>query len=416
MRSRRYILTRLASAASTVGLAGCSRSILPTTGADLGLPPNPREFPERQHAQESFLRTDGDGNPIIPRHHAVFLLELNAPPTAESARTVERAMRTIEAAYEWRPEGLFHMLAWGPSYFETLDMLDAAPVRRPKNHSRTDDPRLEDFAAALVLSSDVPSRLRAVERAMFGSASSIEGEPVDHRLGEVFTLAGKRTGFIGKGLPAEHTDAEGIPEDASIPEHAPMFMGFRSGLKETQASEDAVTIEEGLLDDRFAGGTTMALTHFQQSLSEWFRGLDDADRAARMFAPEFSPEDVTGFADSVPFSDRVREHAAEHDIVGHHEKVAQARADGSPLLLRRDFNTTDGGRAGVHFLSLQASIDDFVETRRAMNGWYVRDDSEAITDRNNNGILEFITEVATTNFYVPPRADRAFPGLRTEEK
>ena len=110
------------------------------------------------------------------------------------------------------------------------------------------------------------------------------------------------------------------------------------------------------------------------------------------------------------------QHAAEHDIVGHHEKVAQARADGSPLLLRRDFNTTNGGRAGVHFLSLQASIDDFVETRRAMNGWYVRDDSEAITDRNNNGILEFITEVATTNFYVPPRADRAFPGLRTEEK
>jgi hypothetical protein len=104
----------------------------------------------------------------------------------------------------------------------------------------------------------------------------------------------------------------------------------------------------------------------------------------------------------------------EQVIVGHHETVAQARKNGKPLLLRRDFNTTDGGQAGVHFLSLQKSIDDFVETRRAMNGWYVRDDSEAITDRSNNGILEFITEVATANFYVPPRADRSFPGLRVE--
>ncbi|PSP72528.1 hypothetical protein BRC86_12205 [Halobacteriales archaeon QS_3_64_16] len=415
MRSRRHLLTRLASVAGTAGLAGCSRSILPTAGTELGLPPNPRELPERQHAQEAFLRTDGDGNPITPRHHVVFLLELDAPPTAESARTVERAMRTVEAAYEWRPEGLFHMLAWGPSYFETLDMLDAAPVRRPENLSRTDDPRLEDFEAALVLSSDVPSRLRTVERAMFGPASSLGGKPVNHRLGEVFAVAGKRTGFIGKGLPAEHTDAEGIPDDASIPEHAPMFMGFRSGLSETQATEDAVTIEGGILDDRFAGGTTMALTHFTQSLSEWFQGLGDADRAAQMFSPEFSPRDVTDFADSVPFSDQVREHATEHDIVGHHEKVAQARENGKPLLLRRDFNTTDGGRAGVHFLSLQESIDDFIETRRAMNGWYVRDDSEAITDRDNNGILEFITEVATANFYVPPRADRSFPGFRVEE-
>jgi hypothetical protein len=185
-------------------------------------------------------------------------------------------------------------------------------------------------------------------------------------------------------------------------------------LSETQATEDAVTIEGGILDDRFAGGTTMALTHFTQSLSKWFRGLGDADRTTRMFSPEFSPKDVTDFDDSVPFSDRVREHAIEHDVVGHHEKVAQARKNGKPLLLRRDFNTTDGGQAGVHFLSLQKSIDDFVETRRAMNGWYVRDDSEAITDRSNNGILEFITEVATANFYVPPRADRSFPGLRVK--
>jgi hypothetical protein len=39
----------------------------------------------------------------------------------------------------------------------------------------------------------------------------------------------------------------------------------------------------------------------------------------------------------------------------------------------------------------------------------VRDDSEAITDRENNGILNFIDVQSRANFYVPPRDRRAFP-------
>jgi hypothetical protein len=247
---------------------------------------------------------------------------------------------------------------------------------------------------------------------MFGERATLQGERIDDRLGEVFAITERRTGFIGQGLPQKHTDAEGIPAGAEIPESSPLFMGFRSGLTGTQATEEAVSISGGWFDSEFVGGTTMNLTRFDQSLSGWYEGLSQADRVDRMFSPEFSPEAVESFAQSVPFADEVQEHAAENGVVGHHEKVAQARADGKPLLLRRDFNTVDGGRAGVHFLSLQASIDDFVKTRRAMNGWYVRDDDAAITDQSNNGILEFITEVSVANFYVPPRPTRAFPGFR----
>jgi hypothetical protein len=417
MTSRRRWLQRVAGLAGSVGLAGCTSLSTSTAGGQFGLEPNPNDLPERQHAQNAFLRRDSAGNPIVPRHHAVLLLDLDDDPSAAAARTVEGAMRAIESAYEWGPSGLFHMLVWGHPYFERIGRADAAPIGPPTNESRIDEPQLEGFDAALVLSTDVPSHLGRTEAAMFGGAPALEGVEVNDRLGDVFSVAGRRTGFIGEGLPQKHADAEGIPTGVEIPESSPMFMGFRSGLKSTQASEDAVTISGGPLGGllgggEFAGGTTMNLTHFQQSLSGWYEGLDQAEQVDRMFSPEFSPGAVEGFADAVPFADNVREHAADFDVVGHHEKVAQARKNGKPLLLRRDFNTADGGQAGVHFISLQASIDDFVKTRRAMNGWYVRDDSSEITDQVNNGILEFITEVAVANFYVPPRPNRAFPGFR----
>lgn len=184
-----------------------------------------------------------------------------------------------------------------------------------------------------------------------------------------------------------------------------MFTGFFSGFAKTQATEDRVTIQHG----DHAGGTTLHVSHLRESLDDWWDGLDEEGRVARMFSPEFSPADVSAFTDDVPFSDAVREHASEFGVVGHQEKVARAREDGVPILLRRDFNTVDGGRAGVHFLSLQRSLADFRKTRRAMNGWYIRDDHPSITDRTNNGLLEFITVVSRANFYVPPRDERAFP-------
>jgi hypothetical protein len=408
MASRRALLGRIAGLAGTVGLAGCSQFLRPARSeTDLGLDPNPHaeDLPNRQHAQSSFVRRDEHGNPLLPRRHRLLLLELDASPSKETGRAIERAMRTLEDAFEWVPDGLFHLLAWGPNYFERVNALDAAPVRRPEVLSRTDDPDLLDFDAALVLSSDVPSHLNAAENAMFGRRSSVGDVSVEDRLSEAFSTSGRRTGFTGEGLPVEHTDAEGIPADPPLSDADRMFMGFRSGMRGTQASEDRVTIDSG----SFEGGTTMHLSHLTQSLTRWFDGLDQEGRVARMFSPEFTDEDVTDFTDSVPFSDAVEEHASEHDVVGHHEKVARVREDDEPIILRRDFNTVDGGRAGVHFLSFQASLDDFEKTRKSMNGWYLRDDSDDIRDQQKNGILEFITVKSRANFYVPTREYRALP-------
>jgi hypothetical protein len=407
MVSRRRIVARLAGAASAVGLSGCTQVLTRTGGTELDLPPNPRadELPARQHAFDDRLRTDEHGNSLPPRHHTLLLLDLRSPPTVEHARTVERAMRSLEAAFDWAPDGLFARLAWGSNYFDRLGELGRSPVEHPQVLSRTDEPALQRFDAMLALSSDEREHLRRAERAMF-HGDDLPGTAVADRLGSVLRRVGRRTGFVGSGLPAAHADAEGISEDLPIDEEAPLFTGFKSSRRGTQASEDRVTIEEG----PFAGGTTVHLSRLRLSLSEWF-SLASGERAARMFSPGTSTEDAESFGTDVPFADAVRAHAPEEGVVGPHEKVARTRRDGEPIVLRRDFNTVDGSNPGLHFLSLQSSLADFRDTRKAMNGWYLRDESEAITDRRNNGILNFVDVAARSNFYLPPREDRAFPLL-----
>lgn len=402
MTSRRGLLRRVTALSGLTSLAGCAVLEREQNAPVAGLGPNPAgDLPARQHAWNARLGNDADGNPLAPRHYRVFLLNLRTELGESDRRTIERAMRTLEAAYDWDPGGLFHMLAWGTSYYDRRGVLAESPIRRPRVISRTDDPDLLSFDAALVLATDVPSHLSAAESALFGTRDSLNGAPVEASLDDVFTIASRRTGFLGDGLPAEHSTAEGVP--AGLPEDAPMFTGFFSGRAGTQASEDRVTIPDG----PGAGGTTMHLSHLEESLEGWWN-LAEADRVSRMFSTEFSPEDLADLGQSMPFADAVREHARE-GAVGHWEKVRRAREGGEPLLLRRDFNTTDGQQAGVHFLALQRDLAEFEKTRDAMNGWWLRTEHEDLKDRRNNGILEFITVRSRANFYVPPREKRAFP-------
>lgn len=404
MSSRRGLLRRLAVLSGAAGLSGCSRLLARRAEAPTAdLPPNSKAglLPPAQHAWNDTLRTDSVGNNLLPRHYRLFMLRLDAEIDEESARTVELAMRTLEAAYDFAPEGVLHMLGWGTRYFERLGALDSSPVRHPKVLSRTDDPELLNFDAILVVASDVPSHLTATEQAMFGSRDALGGEPVDARLGDVFTVEQRRTGFLGEGLPADHADAEGLPSE--LPDDAPNFIGFRTGRKSTQATENRVTIQNG----PYAGGTTVHVSHLVESLDAWW-GMAESARIDRLFSTDVTAEDVAEM-DSLPFADAVREHARDEGVIGHFEKAARARRNGKPLLLRRDFNTVDDGQAGVHFLSVQRKLSDFEEARDAMNGWWVREEHPGIEDRKNNGLLEFIRVVSRANFYVPPRDERAFP-------
>ena len=98
-------------------------------------------------------------------------------------------------------------------------------------------------------------------------------------------------------------------------------------------------------------------------------------------------------------------------VIGHSQASARARRNGRPLILRRDFNTVDGGRAGLHFLSLQRTIADFVTTRTAMNQAGAQLQNPEITATVNNGINEFIFVRRRANYILPPRPQRSFPLL-----
>ena len=109
-------------------------------------------------------------------------------------------------------------------------------------------------------------------------------------------------------------------------------------------------------------------------------------------------------------SERTIEDARQFGMVGHAQKVTRVRGDGPPLLLRRDFDSTADGEAGLYFLSLQRGIGDFERTREPTNGADVAGTS-AVGARLNNGILQYVFVQRRGNFLLPPRPSRTLPGV-----
>jgi len=190
-------------------------------------------------------------------------------------------------------------------------------------------------------------------------------------------------------------------------------MGFKSGFDGNQASEDRVSIESG----PFAGGTTQHLSRIRLQLQQWYEQDSRDQRVSKMFCPAHADEGrVEGTGGNLgtdsaieDCGENVVEESRREGVVGHAQKLSRARDDDdSPRLLRRDFDSTDGGEAAVHFLSLQASIADFVATKTAMNGTDVADDS-AVGQRVNNGILQYMRVERRGNYLLPPRELRALP-------
>lgn len=410
--TRREYLRLAVAAGGMAGLSAClgEREDDPVpSGTD-----DPDSLPDRHHAWNEFLETDDDGNHSPPEHHVLVALETTVDPGTEAfsdARsTVESAFRTLERAYEWSTDGLLFTIGYTPAYFDRFEdpLPDAVGVPEPEALTATEDPAFDDYDAMVHLASDRADVVLRAEEALFGELEEINGEPLEADLTAAFDRlpARRRTGFVGAGLPADHTDLGGVPD--SVPEDAPFFMGFRSGFRESQATEDRVTIEDG----PFAGGTTQHLSSMEIQLEQWFDQESHRQRVQKMFSPEHAEEELVGSVGerlgvSTELTDE-RIEATEDDaenrgVVGHAQKAARAREDGDPLLLRRDFNTVDGDRPGLHFLSVQREIDDFVRVREAMTG------AGLDVTSLNNGITGYIFVDRRGNYLVPPRRHRSLP-------
>lgn len=366
----------------------------------------PAGLPERQHAWTATLAREADGNPVPPRFDRLLFFDVKHDPSAAGARLLEAALRTLERRYRWGPAGLLFTAGWGQPYFaKTLRV--ASPIPQARALSDFELPAIDDYDLCLHLACDDEQRLASVEAALRGGARppGTDG-PLD--LSEALVFRETRTGFVGAGLPAAHQGVGGIPPGRPVSKQAPLFMGFKSSLRGNQASEDDVTITDG----PFAQGTTMQASYMRLRLETWYEQLDQRERVARMYAPQVSPQQAERFtadakSDPGGFGEAVR----RYGVIGHSQSMARVRRKGKPLILRRDFDTVDGGQAGLHFVSIQRSIEDFVKTRNAMNASSAQLQNPSITDTVNNGINEFIFVLKRGNYILPSRAERSFPLL-----
>ena len=408
--SRREFVKAAVAAGGTAALSACVGREEP----DLPTGDDPASLPDRQHAWNAALQTDDHGNDVPPRHHVLALFDIDGTPTATDREATEAAFRSLERAYPHSHEGLLFTVGYSPSYFGRFEASLPATVDLPEPQALApfEDPELDSADVLVHLASDYGSVVLGAEEALRGEQERLNGVGV-MPLPEAVERIDRRTGFIGEGLPADHQDVAGIPDSDPVPEEAPLYMGFESGFAKNQASEDSVTIGEG----PFAGGTTQQVSKIRLNLQQWYEQDDRYHRVATMFCPVHAEEElVDGPGQNLGDSNEVAErgcpvHAeadAESGVVGHAQKAARARDDGEPLLLRRDFDSTDDDRATVHFVSLQERIADFVGTRSMMNGTDLAA-SGAVGQRTNNGILQYMTVERRGNYLLPPRDRRALP-------
>ena len=406
--SRRGFLVG-ASALAAGGVAagaGADRALASNVVPLVPLGTEPAGLPTRQHAWVATLAVDDVGDPISPRFDRLLFFDVKGSPTPAYAVLLEAALRTLERRFSWGPGGLLFTAGWAPAYFERVLGI-SSPIPNAMALSSFESPSIDDYHLCLHFACDEEERLAAVEAALVHGAA-LPGAEGTLAVTAALSWRETRTGFVGTGLPAAHQHVRGIPPGHPVPRQSPLFMGFKSGLRKNQATEDYVTIADG----PFAGGTTMQVSYMRLQLDGWYGMLDEKERVARMYSPETTPEQVKHFttdAESEP--NLINQAIKRYGVIGHSQTSALARRHGKPLIIRRDFNTVDGGYAGLHFVSVQPSINDFVLTRNAMNASGAHLENRAITATVNNGINEFISVRKRANYVLPSRADRSFPLL-----
>jgi hypothetical protein len=372
-------------------------------------------LPTRQYAWNEFLALGENDNHLGPRHRVLLYLHYGkkGTPTRNHRQQMEQALRTLEQAYPHSHDGLLFTVSYSPAYFARFDssLPQSVDLQQPKALTPFEDPKLDRPDAVVHLASDYGQVVLAAEEALLGNKETLNGVGVETSLEGIFERIDRRTGFVGDGLPADNQDVQGIPDSEPVPDDSPLYMGFKSGFDKNQATEDDVTIQSG----PFANGTTQQISTIKLHLDQWYEQDSRYQRVGKMFCPAHAESGIVeGDGDNLGNSSKMdrckpaKEAARESGLVGHSQKTARARENDRPIILRRDFDSTDGDEATLHFLSLQQEIADFTKTREAMTGTDLAEES-ALGRKNNNGILQYMTVTRRGNYLLPPRGLRALP-------
>ena len=386
-------------------------------------------LPDRQFAWDEHTPLNDIGLPKGPSHRVLLHLRYagEGTPTEKERQQVEQAFRTLERAFEWSNEGLLFTVGYSLTYFDRFDagLPDGTGLMGPETvidrvdieHSGEVTPETDD--AHIHLASDDPQAVIEADAALRGEIDEVNGERMPQDLSVAFEVVDRRTGFVGAPLPHERF-GEDVDRENPIDEDAPVMFGFKSLFRDSQPNEDHVAITgEG---HPFADGTTEHVSILWDQINDWYEDHDHDERVERMYSPHHS-SDSTGQhgrelgrrsgpkGDSMTeVAHEIDEDAREQAVVGHAQKMARAR-DPLPPLLRRDFPSTDGGHPHTQFVSLQRSIEDFIEVRELMS--FVNPDSDDDASEElpleDHGIQAYFETLRRGNYFIPPRDLRSLP-------
>ncbi len=348
--------------------------------------------PEQHLIQGLRVIVDNDVAVLVPPlHHQVVTANLRVgrgkKELVAAQRSLEAALRRIEAHYPPTPAGLGVIVSWGTQYFRRyLPSLggrsypDYLPV--DLGASRTAGTTVPAFEDVGRFPSD-PSGLVLEQNEVcfvFQSDSleriSAGAQEIFRPLAGLFEITSIRKGFVGggfegsPGLPKTMAIRAGVPAAYLIPERAELFLGFTSTQKSSLGPDRIANLETlpGFTDQwpsgYFRNGTTMHLSHLYEDLDNWYRSNDftqrvwlatDASRAANnvLDGTLTLPEG----RDDIQTEELVERFApdAQSGLVGHSasiQPVNRLQADirdnygtlrpaGTSILQRIDFNTLD---------------------------------------------------------------------------
>lgn len=418
---RRDVVKTALAAGGVSGLAACLD--------EAGVPDVPQGYddisdvPERQFAWNDYMALDRHQNTVFPVHQLILLFDYvgTIPPTAEERKAIRDIFSTLDQAYQrgngdinpYGPggenmPGLLYMMGYSKEFFnrfghdlpDTLGFYSAGElVENIDNETEVDK-----ADAALVLASDHVQVLLSVELALQKDVATLNGIDVKGGIEGIFEVVDRRTGFVGPTVPRRKLDRD------EIPKRSPLSMGFQSGFRDNQASEDRVAIQNG----PFKEGTTLQLSRLKIDLDAWYEHEEET-QISLMFSPDHEEDDIgqagellagkSGLIEEMEES--MEKNADEDGVIGHTQKLAAARDDNfEPTILRRsEAVSVDEPSPGMNFTSVQRHLDDFVEVRQAMD----KPDVNTEVDEEFNGILDYHTVEKRGTYLVPPRDKIALP-------
>jgi hypothetical protein len=430
---------------------------------------NPVEAPKTQYELPGVTEENHQGVPVavVPLWHAVVTARLSFgrddhKSLVSAQQRLADALAEIELVYPLSPSGIFMQVSYGLPYFRDRipskltdeyfpkstmagsegDWAVIDSIRFPKD---PDDLVLENNEVCFHFKSDFRGHIDNVIAALFQPGEQeLNGLPAEHAyVGDLFTITSVRRGFAGHGLPKVIGTRMGIPGAENVPAGSMLFMGFTSSHVHGLAAGNLPSFEtlpgytDVGVDDYFAGGTSMHLSHIGINLDQWY-ALGPKDRLHRMFHPRRTEEPEVLSPDQSPatstFEEQRDDDAKTHGLLGHNEQMqflsrvkeetktayGQTLPRGTVFFLRQDFNTVENPyqfstddtiaanpRAGVHFIGFGPSAQHFEKMRLEMDG--VEHQRKYNLPEENMGFTKFLVTTHRQNMVLPPRAHRSFP-------